>query len=441
MAWNTSTHPAVRQAYLFVASPTVVSAALNEYGSYINEHRHGTLYADRELEKLLLARNELSINIALAQVATSGEVIRNLWELSSSSTGFSDCYRKGLRLAILSGNAPYYAFGKSGLFGSASESENAELLKVLREDDEGSAALMANVHSGGYLRKLFNSEPPFNELEQDRQAQLVYWSAHNRRINLDESTEDGPDLLAWDIHKGILRMLGSAPLNESWFRALDGLLDNIDPHCARLPDNDIREILDRWGTVKVKPLYGKDEDEDEQGYATPLNAIDEFRCKVASVYGKRFVDKRIVYLGSIDDEDLLMRCAFYGNHSLTTDEMQAAYSKDKEIFAFAALYNEDVYWVPKKRAALEEMLSGNQHHIYARRCKQIAARKPNFDAKPVSEWALVNDDDTSQPPAEEMKAIASINERLERMDGQIKSLLSLLPWGFIILGGLMLWLR
>lgn len=444
MTWDTKTNPAITRARLQVSSPAEVCAALKDYDDYINRREYGYLDGDKELEKLLLDRNDPLINISLAQAATNSEVILKLWNQANSSSNFLDSYRNGLQLAILSGNAPYLAFLESDapMLVGKSKIQNDELTRLLVEDNEGSAALLGNPHARGMLSKLFNSESPFDEIDTDRRAILVNYSASNPSINVDNDSSDGPDLLAWDIQNGIFKMLETAPLNREWLLALNYVLFNVDPDRVTIPKSDIREVLSRWGTVKIKQLFGESKDTDEEGHFTSLSAVDEFRCQIASMYGKRYMDKKVEYLGAINDADIFMRCAYYGNHSLTPEQMKTSYERDKDIFTFAALNNNVVLRNPQTRALLEGMLSGYQRYQYTRRCEQIHARNPLFDPKPISEeGAMLLDDEDIKPPTEEMKEIQLLNNKVEQMAQQIKSLNSLLTWGLLILGGLVIWFR
>jgi hypothetical protein len=69
--------------------------------------------SDRLLEKLLLNRNDPSIHISLAQVATEGDVIGKLRDHTNSSPEIPYGYLNGFRSAMSSRNAPYLLFHES----------------------------------------------------------------------------------------------------------------------------------------------------------------------------------------------------------------------------------------------------------------------------------------------------------------------------------------
>lgn len=461
MTWDTKIHPAITRARLLLSPPEEVCAALDEYNECLNNSVYARFQpygsyrgSDEELEKLLLNRNDPLINISLARVATNVEVIRILWDHANSAPNLPASYRTGLRCAILSGNIPYSLFHDC-LFKSNSSVEIGALTKILVEDNEGSAALLANPHAGVFLDGLFNAKPPFDEVDAERRAWLVYYAARNPRINVELEDPDSPDFEAWDIQKGILRMLETAPLDRLWFHALDAVLDNLDPERARcLHTTDIREVLSRWGR------FG---DGDNEGVFTSLTYIDEFRCKIAALYGD----------GRIDDPDIIMRCAYYGNQSLTPEQMDAGFKRDNDVFTFAALHNDSVFLNPKKRALLEDMrwgdrdrwdysttaaldrantaalhrakkvmpiymLRNNQRKYYTRRCEQIHARIPGFQITPSE---TICEDEKRKLPSEEMEEIQLLNHEIRQLKQKIERLGSRMAWGLLILGGLLLWLR
>ncbi len=113
----------------------------------------------------------------------------------------------------------------------------------------------------------------------------------------------------------------------------------------------------------MKEPFKEEENVESKGYYTPLSEAQEFCCLVAALYGKKFEDKKFKILGSLDDEAITSRCAYYGNADLAVEEIEAAYAKDGATFTFAALYNENLYWGTKKRVALEDVLKGDLRFI------------------------------------------------------------------------------
>jgi hypothetical protein len=111
-----------------------------------------------------------------------------------------------------------------------------------------------------------------------------------------------------------------------------------------------------------------------EGDAPGLDLKEEFLVMLAAVYGWYSAQTpdnktKIIYMGSADNPDQCLRCAWYSDErKLTPGQMQAGYDRDGDAFVVAALYNDTVFWDAKKRAMLEGLISGRLIHRYKRRC-------------------------------------------------------------------------
>lgn len=146
-----------------------------------------------------------------------------------------------------------------------------EFRRLARECDGGEVRVMLqNPSAGAVLRALYLRKPPFDDLPSERLRALVDVSSKNPRINIDESNEHGPDLLAWDIHKGIFELLQVSPVEREWLQVLHQLLLRLDPARSRVPsEGEAIAVLSRWRALKVKKTFGN-KDEDEEGWYTSL---------------------------------------------------------------------------------------------------------------------------------------------------------------------------
>ena len=438
MAWDQETHPVITIARLKFAMPEAVYAELRAYGEHIAKNL-GSPY--EELEAVLLARDDPIINLGLAQFGANESTVSTLYRRSFSSQVNDPEYGKGLRLACLANRTM-----SRTLFGALSGRDiaidAAELRRLVGEGDEDEiSVLFTNPSAGRVIEKLYNSKVPFDKINDERRCSLVFASIKNPRINLYERSEGGPDLLSLDIQKGILSMLQSAPVEPRWFKVLYLLLSGLDPHIAQTSDCDLREILKRWSAPPLKETFG-DQAKDTEGWMTPLSDFDEFRCLIAALYGKRFANNKFEILGGPDDLDIVQRCAFYGNGTMTVEQMRAGYQLDKDIFVFAALRNEDLYFKTECRAELEDQISGHLRYVYARRCEQIQKRRPAFDKRPVSKaGAAVLDDVIEQTVSAEAAGLSRIDAQLKTLKSRISDAFSVSAWGFLIVFGLLIYLR
>jgi hypothetical protein len=445
MVWDAKINSVIKRAQLQIASPSEVCSALKDYGEYVNQNSgFADFYyeSDAELEKLLLDRNDALINISLALVATSKEVIAALWNRSVTDKSLSDNYRNGLRLAILSGNAPYLAFigSDAPMLVPSAGIDNKDLTKLLVENDVESSALLGNPHSRGLLRKLFHTVSPFDQIDADRRAILVKYVASNPSINVKNDSPDGPDLLAWDIQKGIFKMLETAPANRDWLFAMNYVLFNVDPSLATIPKEDIQEVLSRWGEVKIKKIFGN-KDEDEEGNFTQLSMVDEFRCLIAAIYGRKFQDGKTVISGSKENKDIVLRCAYYGNASMNPEEMQECQKQDGDAFIYSALCNDSLFFNRKCRELLEEMVDGDLFPRYVDRCEQIAKRWKNFDPKPITEYgaALLDDTIKTESPSKDKQTLALLETKLSDIANKLNTLEKYAGWAIAGIIAVLIW--
>lgn len=424
--WDSQAHSHITLARLKLAPPEVVFSALREYAE--NQSKQILPFADEKLEAMLLLRNDPLIDLGLARYGSSTPVITALYQKATFGSGDSE-HDRGIRLSCLSGRclgAVYFVPHAKGPYPT-------EFERLLHEADPDEVSIwLSNPTSRGILQIIYNQTDKAKGLSSDRLAYLVQMSASNPALSLYESNEHGPDFTAWDIQKGILKLLQEVPTDETWMRALHVLLDKLDPSFAKSMDSDPRAMFSRWSPVVVKNKYSQ-KDEDKEGWFTSLSFADEFRCQVAALYGRRFIDGKSVYAGAMADDDLVLRCSYYGNAALTLEEMTAGYARDKNVFVFAALHNENVFLKPVLRAELESRISGQMRHMYVERCKQIQVRFTWFDARPISEAGQDVLDDVIERQSHETTALAQIDTKIVELGTRITALSSKTSWTFFIL--------
>lgn len=438
MAWDKDEPRTITLARLKVAAPELVCAEFQAY----NQHYHGDKLIGlgepfEELESALRARNHPLIDLALAHYGASDAVVGALYNKAHAGTGDAQ-QDKGVRIAVLSNRIlPRMLFGDEPCI------PKEELRHLAQSGDtEELQVMLRNPSSGGLLRDLYQHKPPFDDLPMDRLQVLVNASIPNARVNIDESNEDGPDMLRWDIQEGIWHMLATAPLEKKWMWTLDFLLFQLNPAHVYAPDRDVQEVLARWATLVVKKTFGN-QDEDEKGFHTNagLTAVDEFRCLIAALYGQVWKDGKSHIVGSKDDQDIALRCAYYGNASMKPEEMQACQDRDGDAFVYATLCNDSLFHDRKCRALLEGMISGQLRYRYAARCEQIAKRWKSFDSRPVSESGATVLDDIieEQPPSAETQALSRLETKVTELANKLNGAKSTAVWIVIGIVALLIW--
>ena len=196
------------------------------------------------------------------------------------------------------------------------------------------------------------------------------------------------------------------------------LLCTLDPHHTHSPE-EIAHVLDRWSKVEPKNYKG----EDEEGWFTHLSLRDELRCLIASLYSRRSMSAKSGprVFGSVDDDDIARRCAFYAGTDLSEKEIEAGFGRDKDVFVFAVLKNCSALLNKTKRALIEEHLSGNFIHEYRRRCEDIRKKYKWFDVRPVSESGRDLLDEFQKQSSTEMSLLEKIIGQNEQLIARLKS--------------------
>jgi hypothetical protein len=128
---------------------------------------------------------------------------------------------------------------------------------------------------------------------------------------------------------------------------------------------------------------------------------------------------------------------------MTLEQMEQAHERDNDAFTLTALFNEELFEDNTKRAKLEGFLDLDLWLLYARRCRQIAARKPDFDPKPVTEDAAELEEGLDQEELEEegvlpkdsdeQKLMRRLETNLTALSSEVARLKALISWGSIIL--------
>jgi hypothetical protein len=445
---NNDTHRVINLARLKLSPPYVVYEALEAYGANASSGRF-TRDTDEELELSLEQRGDPLIDLGLSRNASCRELLQRLYSRALAGTGNSQ-HDLAIRLACLGNRvAPGMLFA----WRPAGVAEDELRRIALHGEFDEFKVLMQNPASGGVLRDVYARKAPFEDIPDERWMTLVQASTGNPRLNVDDSNQDGPDMLAWDIHNGVFLMLQQAPTTAQWLRTLYYLLIDLNKDAVKIPaSGELDAVLSRWAGVRVPKLFGKDEAEDGEGWYTELTFAAEFRCLVAALYGRSLDNKSFVVQGGLDDEEIAKRCAFYGNGELTPKTVESAYEKDGNAFSFAALLNDSALLDKCTRAALEPLMRGELLRLYEARCKQLARKWRWFNPKPVSQdleevldMSRERDGPVGGPHAEAVanltREVADLKAQIQQgVSGRLRSLLSLTLWGLIGLAAL-IWFR
>jgi hypothetical protein len=234
----------------------------------------------------------------------------------------------------------------------------------------------------------------------------------------------------YDIHKAIFRLLEIAPVEKHWLHVLYGLLDELYFMQTHSPEA-IEPVLTRWAHLDDKGY----KDEPIEGYFTEVSLKDEFRCLVASLYGRTYSNNKFTVYGSPTAKDVALRCAYYGNAELTKKEMRAGYKRDNDVFVFAAMNNNNLLSKSNLRKLFEEdMVYGNMTRRYLRNFELKKKAWPHIESyfsRETREEIAPNKEDARMENL--ATAVTNIERRLNAFAEDLKAARYLLIVGAIVL--------
>jgi hypothetical protein len=298
--WDEEQERLTWKARLLVSSPEAVFDELKRLSAKLRAQRR--TWTDREYEVSLINQNERLINLGLAAYGTNKEVLKALYKhgLEPAQDEADASYKEGLRIGFLSNSTVqvchFLVHFPDRIIGPE------ETRRVVNEaSDNEVAALIQNPKVwDDLLEALYQRKGPFADTPEERWQQLIHMSASNARLVTEYEYSDSPDTGHYSIHKAIFGLLETAPVNLLSLRTLYHLLDKLDFQQVHAPER-IDHVLGRWAKLPAPK-----EDSHGKGYFTSLNIRDEFRCLIAALYGRGYVDKKIVVLGNRDADDVAL---------------------------------------------------------------------------------------------------------------------------------------
>lgn len=411
-----------RLARLMISSPEVVYEGLKAYSADV--HASPYTASNELLENSLAERDDPLIDLGLATFGSNPELVGNLYR-KGKEPGGDERHKQGLRLAVL-GNETVNAKGIFSRFpgNTLGEEEVAFVLKQAGWSEAETRLLNPEV-SDEVLLALYRGVGVAEGLDDDRRRHLVTVTGSNPRLTTNNDNDDGPDMGHWDLHKAIFEMLETVPTSNWWASDLRYFLMRLDPSQVKRPDN-IDAALERWQVDENGAT--EEPDKNDQYNETGLSNRMELRCVIAALYGESYGKKKVVIHGTAEDEDVARRCVYYGNASLDVKAIESGYEKDKNVFVFAAMMNDDIFLNKKTRKFFEEeCLNGGNSHRYKARCEQLHKRRKWFDPRPTAEW-MVDDEAAKTRYATEQQVL-----ELHKQVNALQKSLVYLPY---VLGGL-----
>ena len=423
MAWNDAQPPLITRARMMALPPEAAYRELRSYGDYLVNEASG--YAeDEELEAAMVGRGDPLVTLGVAQFGGSSRVLKALYDRARRGDGEHD---RAVRIAILGNRRLPARVGLGGdRYGAICE-EEAKRIVTSGGDDE-IRALLLNPCGTPILPDLLNRKAAFAEVPEARLLAMIQVASTNPALNEEYIGQVG---------EGIRSLLQQTTASEQALDTLYGLFINLDPSRAGSFREDPTPIFMRWRALSVSEKFEK-----QNGHLrhTGLGFKDEVCCLMAALYGRWFArDEHSAPLGwhnvgTAGSSDIMLRCAYYGHAQMTPEEMEQAHERDDDAFTLAVLFNDGLFEDDTKRAKLESFLRLDHLRLYARRCRQIHARDPEFDPKPVTgdaaelleRWGVV------QKESLERKDIRGLKVNLAALSSEVTRLRTAIKWGLII---------
>ena len=441
MKWDEKEPDKVKEARLLISPADVVYEELKAYGAYLKQP---SWFPERpDLEQVLLNRNDPLINLGLAQYCSSVDIVYDLYNRACipCDSESEATYNQGLRVACFANQSINRWMGWSWL------AKKIDLNPLFKGRTEEAYAFVKNpsIHPDS-LVSLYERTKPFIDLEEITWLSFINASSKNPRLNIDESDCENPDLGHSWIHSAILKILDIAPLSEQCIGLIYDLFNNLNPSQVR-QSNDIDSILDRWSVESIKNYK---DDEEAEGYFTSLSLKEEFRCLIASLFGRIYGgtnkgvsitnqnDDSFHLLGTRDAEEIALRCIYYGKANMTLPEMEAAYEQDSDVFVYAALNNTQLFHDKSKRCFIEQNLNDNLVYKYKRHCEQIHSQYKSFDPSPILDACEIMSDEFPQKTPE-LKVLEKLTIQYDELSSELKTVKSRLFWGVCLISLLVIY--
>jgi hypothetical protein len=126
-----------------------------------------------------------------------------------------------------------------------------------------------------------------------------------------------------------------------------------------------------------------------------------------------------------------MRCCYYGHTTLKGKQIEEALARDKEVFIFATMQNISTPSTPAVKALVEKEMAGRQMiGLYHKRLKQ-AQERWGREAKPETEWGAELMDDLLPKTSEEERRFKALDQKIEAVAKQLKSVSSVAQWSLV----------
>jgi hypothetical protein len=331
----------ILQAELLAMPPAAVADFLKRRAEAPPKERRDYLL-DEEVEVALAKRDDLLINLSLAQYGRNHEVVAELFRSSAAGSP--------MRLACLANQSvgPYTLMFPEHLLGQAGGAPDW----ITSASDLELAALFSNpTLSDDFLRNVLQRGDGWASIYDDLLRRIVLILVGNPRMRTPRESDwmDGYAEYTYDsVFGAAWKLAGSAPTTQEWAYALGNLFDELLPKAS--PVEDPLSLALRWqdhvdpanpDQVKKSP--------DDQAFLGGFELVRKGLARLALHKDYNLLPKLLA------SEDVALRCAAYSAGSITTEQLRAGFKQDGELAFNEALHNRTLWKMHASREALGEV--------------------------------------------------------------------------------------
>ncbi|WP_426110418.1 hypothetical protein [Massilia sp. PWRC2] len=377
----------------------------------------------------MLARRDETIDLGLARWANNPETLSTLFARWCGSPpgnywAAQNTFAYPILCAILSNTSVV-----SLLFCQADSTDgiSAEAFDWIVEhgDDELAKRMHSNDCVGlNLIRKCCRREGIYAAIPDQRWLQILVYLSESKRFKRPAiEYDDSPDMFHWDVHRGIVDAVRSAPKTLEASNFLWGVLNRIPSkvaYDAYVSSKDLIAVVDLWEVdIADGGAYSHHKDD-------ALTAAERVQFNLLRLYGSSSDldpnnERRIVRLAAYS------KCYLSGSKGLKVEDFKKYSDRDGPAFVYAASFNPHIWQRP---AAALAMSQGG--FPSPEKSEYLHYNRPEYNEAPTAEYDAGSDVGSEVPPGIGAPHLLSTPDLYAQLSEQLKSLKGWVFWAALI---------
>lgn len=362
---NTTAMAAIAPVSEVIELVKLYQQAVDAEGRFFFDQR----FDQEKFEAEILARKDKYLDLLLSKCVSQIDSARELWKRATTDGNKNDSsYEVAIKENLVEAIGPELILGdRFGLGSSHIFTEiGQEVFPNLNElTDLGFAAFRSEKNKAlirCFVRGAHKGEEknPFIECGELFKLQAWQTIAQNDSINVEKTSSDGPDLMAWDVFDGIRNFIQDTPTDHHHLDAIYRLVCKLDPENFRLgSDFDTDNFINKWSSEESRwPKEDEKHSFDRRFDNTDLSLNHEMIGLLVAKFQPEFRDK--VNFNSVKNAlkstHLPSKAAFFGRLSPSTLTDTLNNGALEYTWLFFTLQNSYLYRDSKAVSAVEEYL-------------------------------------------------------------------------------------